>query len=233
MRAKGSRREGHGVSEPVILAWSGGKDSALALWALRQDPRWRVVRLLTTVTEGYDRISMHGVRRELLRAQARAVGLPVTEVLIPPACSNAEYEARMEAALQAPECAGIRTVAFGDLFLADIRAYREDQMRAAGRRALFPLWGQDTAALARTFLDAGFRAVVVCLDPARLDPSFAGREYDRAFLQDLPAGVDPCGENGEFHTFVYDGPVFKAPVSCRRGEVVARDGFVFCDLLPA
>ena len=213
-----------------VLAWSGGKDSALALWALREqgiDP----AALLTTVTADYDRVSMHGVRRSLLRAQAAATGLPLVEVEIPAACTNGEYERRMGAALASPELSGVEETAFGDLFLEDIRAYRESRLAAVGRRACFPLWGIDTAELARRFVAAGFRAILVCVDPRALDPAFAGRDYDERLLADLPAGVDPCGENGEFHTFVSAGPVLSAPVACRRGQVVERDGFVFADLV--
>lgn len=226
-------REVSGLAEPVILSWSGGKDAALALWALNQDPAWQVVRLLTTVTGDYGRISMHGVRRALLLRQATAVGLPLTEVVIPAGASNETYEARMAAALATPECAGVRWVAFGDLLLDDIRAYRERQMAGLDRQALFPLWGRDTAETARTFIEAGFRAVITTVDPSRLDPSFAGREYDHDLLADLPPAVDPCGERGEFHTFAWDGPIFARPVPVRRGRVVERDGFVFCDLEPA
>ncbi|WP_404980553.1 Dph6-related ATP pyrophosphatase [Carboxydichorda subterranea] len=208
------------------LAWSGGKDSAMALYVLGG-----ASLLLTTVTETHERVSMHGVRRSLLRAQARAVGVPVLEVPIPPRCTNAVYEARMAEALEHLKARGIRSVAFGDIFLADVRAYRERQLARAGMEARFPLWGRDTGAVAREFLRAGFRAVVVCVDLARLDASWAGREFDEAFLAALPAGVDPCGEKGEFHTCVYDGPVFAQPVAFRRGAVVERDGFAFADLL--
>jgi uncharacterized protein (TIGR00290 family) len=214
------------------LAWSGGKDSALALWALREAGA-APAALMTTVTAEYERISMHGVRCSLLRAQAAATGLPLVEVPIPAGCTNDVYESRMAAAFRSAELAPVEEVAFGDLFLEDIRAYRESRLAAAGRRAVFPLWGRDTAALARRFLAAGFRAIVVCVDPRALDPSFAGRDYDGALLADLPPGVDPCGENGEFHTFVTAGPVLAAPVACRRGEVVERDAFVFADLLEA
>jgi len=212
------------------LAWSGGKDSALALWALRERGR-APGALLTTVTADFDRVSMHGVRRSLLRAQAAATGVGLVEVEIPAACTNEEYERRMGAALASPELAGVEEMAFGDLFLEDIRAYRETRLAAAGRRACFPLWGVDTGELARRFVAAGFRAILVCVDPRALDPAFAGRDYDERLLADLPAGVDSCGENGEFHTFVTAGPVLSAPVSCRRGEVVERDGFVFADLV--
>jgi len=173
---------------------------------------------------------MHGVRRELLARQAEALGLPLVEVVIPPACAIDVYEARMAEAFAAAPLSGIEAVAFGDLFLEDVRAYREERLAAAGKRGLFPLWGRDTAGLAREFLDAGFEARLVCVDPHVLDPSFAGRRYDERLLAELPPSVDPCGENGEFHTFVHVGPIF-APIACKRGEVVERDGFVFCDLL--
>lgn len=214
------------------LSWSGGKDSALALWKLREqgiEPQ----ALITTVTDVYDRISMHGVRRELLAAQAASIGIPLVEIPIPPACVNEIYEARMAEAFAVPPLRDVEAVAFGDLFLQDIRDYREQRLAASGRRGLFPVWGYDTGALAREFIDAGFEAYIACLDPRVLDASFAGRRYDESLLADLPAGVDPCGENGEFHTFVSTGPIFKEPVACRTGEVVERDGFVFCDLLAA
>ena len=215
-----------------VLAWSGGKDSALALWTLRQQGVMPAA-LLTTVTEEYERVSMHGVRRSLLRRQAAATGLPLVEVGIPAGCTNDVYESRMAAAFASPELAAVEEAAFGDLFLEDIRAYREARLAAAGRHGRFPLWGSDTAALARRFLAAGFRAIVVCVDPRALAPAFAGRDYDERLLADLPAGVDPCGENGEFHTFVTAGPVLTRPLACRRGAVVERDGFVFADLLEA
>ena len=216
----------------VALSWSGGKDSALALHRLRELGTPPEV-LLTTITEGYDRISMHGVRTALLEAQARAVGVPLATAAIPQACDNATYERVMTAALGARRDAGIGTVAFGDLHLADVRAYRERLVAPTGLAAAFPLWGEDTAALASRFVRLGFRAVLVCVDPAQLDPALCGREYDDALLDALPSAVDSCGENGEFHTFVYDGPVFAAPVACARGEIVDRGGFRFCDLVPA
>jgi uncharacterized protein (TIGR00290 family) len=212
----------------VALAWSGGKDSALALRALR-DEGVEPVALLTTVTEGYERISMHGVRRALLVAQAAAAGVALVEVRIPPVCPNDVYEARFEEAF-AGTLAGVEAVAFGDLFLADIRAYREERLARIDRAALFPLWGLDTARLARSFVADGFEATLCCVDPRCLDASFAGRGFADA-LADLPPAVDPCGENGEFHTFVHAGPVFAAPIAVARGEVVERDGFVFGDLL--
>lgn len=214
----------------VGLAWSGGKDSALALHQLRRDGVG-VAALLTTITEGYERVSMHGVRRELVRRQTAATGVPLVEVTIPPDCVNATYEERMAAAFGTPPLDGIAAMASGDLFLEDVRAYREECLAAAGKDALFPLWGRDTTALAHEFVEAGFEAVVCCLDPRKLDASFAGRSYDAGFLADLPEDVDPCGERGEFHTFVHAGPVLAAPVDVSVGETVERDGFVFCDLV--
>jgi uncharacterized protein (TIGR00290 family) len=220
------------VTVRSALSWSGGKDSALTLWALRRqgvEPE----ALITTVTDAYDRISMHGVRRELLAKQADAIGAPLVEVRIPPACVNDVYEARMAQAFASPPLSDVEAVAFGDLFLEDVRAYREERLAANDRRGLFPLWGRDTGVLAREFIAAGFQAYIVCLDPRALDASFAGRAYDEQLLADLPASVDPCGENGEFHTFVHAGPIFSQPVACETGEVVEREGFVFCDLIPA
>ena len=229
---------GHGddggcaVAPAVALSWSGGKDSALALWSLRAEGV-SPVALLTTVTEDYGRVSMHGVRRELVVAQARAAGVPLVEVGIPAQCPNDVYEARMSATLAAPPLAGVRRMAFADLFLEDIRAYREERLRGAGWEAVFPLWGRDTRALAYEFIDAGFQAVLVCVDPSQLDPSFVGRSFDSSLLADLPASVDPCGENGEFHTFVHAGPIFQESVEFTLGEAVMRDGFAFQDLVPA
>ena len=222
------------MPEPILFCWSGGKDSAMALHAVLSQQQLHVAALLTTVTEGYNRISMHGVRRELLERQAESIGLPLQEVRIPPQCVNPIYEARMEAALrEAHQAHGIRKVAFGDIFLEDLRAYRENKLALVDMTALFPIWKRDTRELAAHFLSAGFRAIAVCVDPRKLDPSFAGRELDASFFRDLPAGVDPCGENGEFHTFVFDGPIFRRPIPVRTGDVVERDGFVFCDLLLA
>jgi uncharacterized protein (TIGR00290 family) len=213
------------------LSWSGGKDSSLALQALRAGRGPEPSALITTVTSEYARISMHGVRRELLLAQAEAIGLPLIEVEIPPACPNDVYEQRMGQALAEAPLSEAGEIAFGDLFLQDIREYREERLAAVGKRAIFPLWGEDTTGLARRFVDDGFEAVLVCVDPRKLDGSFAGRRFDSELLDELPAEVDPCGENGEFHTFVHAGPIFGAPIPCRIGEVVERDGFVFCDLL--
>jgi uncharacterized protein (TIGR00290 family) len=214
----------------VALSWSGGKDSALALQARRADGV-EPEALLTTLTEGFERVSMHGVRRELLAAQARAVGIELVEVPIPPQCPNDVYEARMEEAFAAAPLVGVAAFAFGVLSLEGVRAYGEERLDAAGRRALFPLWARETTALARRFVADGFRATLVCVDPRLLDPSFAGRELDEALLAELPQGVDPCGENGEFHTFVHAGPVFVEPVPIATGERVERGGFCFCDLV--
>ncbi|MDE2182657.1 MAG: adenine nucleotide alpha hydrolase [Alphaproteobacteria bacterium] len=215
----------------ILLSWSGGKDSCMALQALQQQGV-RVRALLTTVTEDFDRISMHGVRRSLLRQQAASLSLPLREIMIPRGASNAQYEARMAEALEEYRRAGIVTCAFGDLFLEDIRAYRDRQLEAHGMRAIYPLWGRDTSALIRDFIAQGFKTAVVCVDPRKLPPAFTGRIIDAGFLADLPHGVDPCGENGEFHTFVFDGPIFTAPVRFSFGETVCREGFWFCDLVP-
>jgi uncharacterized protein (TIGR00290 family) len=217
----------------LALSWSGGKDSALTLLELRVVLGREPCALITTVTHTYNRISMHGVRRELLALQAQALGLPLAEVLIPPSCSNELYETRMREAFAAKRLRSVVEVAFGDLFLEDVRAYREERLAAAGKRGLFPLWGRDTTELARRFIALGFQAVIVCVDPRVLDAAFAGRRYDERLLAELPPGVDLCGENGEFHTFVYGGPIFSRPIACAPGEIVARDGFVFADLRAA
>ncbi len=218
--------------EPVLMCWSGGKDSSLALQTALQDPTLHVEALLTTVTEGYERISMHGVRCELLVAQAKALGLPLKQVRIPIKASNAIYEAAMRELLLGYQARGVSRVIFGDLFLQDIRQYRETNLAKLSMRGIFPLWLKDTRQLAHDFIAAGFRAILVCIDPKQVDPSFCGREFNRALLADLPPNADPCGENGEFHTFVYNGPIFRQPVRIVKGDVVQRDGFWFCDLLP-
>jgi uncharacterized protein (TIGR00290 family) len=220
------------MPEDILFCWSGGKDSAMALHALGSEQGVRLTGLLTTVTEEYDRISMHGVRRALLERQAESLGLPLHAVLIPPQCVNATYEARMKEALEQYLARGVRRVAFGDIFLEDLRVYREQNLAKVGMEALFPIWKRDTRELARELIRLGFRAIAVCIDPRVLDPSFAGRELDASFFSDLPPGVDPCGENGEFHTFVFDGPIFRTPIRFHAGETVHRDGFYFCDLLP-
>ncbi|HEY0015833.1 MAG TPA: hypothetical protein VGC13_05920 [Longimicrobium sp.] len=224
-----------GRPEPIILSWSGGKDSALALARLREDPRIEIVGLLTTVTAGYDRVSIHGVRRALLHAQAASIGVPVHEVTLQPESSNEAYDAALADALRAvrERQPGVRRVAFGDIFLQDVRQYREARIAALGFDGIFPLWGQPTHDLAREVIDCGIRARLVCVDTHALPAAFAGRAYDEALLADLPDGIDPCGENGEFHTFVSAGPGFRAPVTYDVGEVVMRgDRFAFCDLLP-
>jgi uncharacterized protein (TIGR00290 family) len=220
----------------VVLAWSGGKDSMLALAALRADPRYRVVALLTTVTREYDRISMHGVRRAVLEAQVSALGLPLIEASISSSSSNADYEAAFALALRASRARwpDVRHMAFGDLFLADVRAYREALLGSRGWIGVFPLWGEDTAALARHFVQTGHRAILTCVDTTQLAPEFAGRDFDSALLAELPEGVDPCGERGEFHTCVYAGPHFTRPLPLVAGERVRRDGrFEYCDVLLA
>lgn len=188
--------------------------------------------MLTTVTEDYERISMHGVRRELLLEQARAIGLPLEEVRIPAGASNAVYELAMKEHLLRHKENGISRVVFGDLFLQEIRQYREARLTEIGMTGLFPLWHKDTRKLAEEFITAGYRAFIVCVDPKQLDPSFCGRPFDHALLKDLPVSADPCGENGEFHTFVYDGPIFKKTLAVKKGKVVNREGFWFCDLIP-
>jgi uncharacterized protein (TIGR00290 family) len=220
------------MPEDVLFCWSGGKDSAMALHALQSARDHRVTALLTTVTEQFDRISMHGVRRVLLERQAESIGLPLHAVLIPPQCVNTTYEARMNQALHEHLGRGVRRLAFGDIFLEDLRVYREQNLAQIGMEALFPIWKRDSHELARDFLRLGFQAITVCVDPRVLDSSFAGRVLDESFFADLPPGVDPCGENGEFHTFVFDGPVFQKPIRFAVGEKVLRDGFYFCDLLP-
>ncbi len=221
---------GGATAQPTLFCWSGGKDSAMALHALRQQSNVHLTGLLTTVTENYDRISMHGVRRSLLVRQAESLGLPLREVKIPPQCVNPIYEARMETAMREQFTQGVRHVAFGDIFLQDLREYRERNLARLGMEAIFPIWKRDTRELAQDFCEQGFRAIAVCIDSKRLSREFAGRELDESFFGDLPAGVDPCGENGEFHTFVYDGPIFSTAIAVDRGEVVERDGFYFCDL---
>jgi uncharacterized protein (TIGR00290 family) len=221
--------------EPILLSWSGGKDSALALARLRADPRVEVAGLLTTVTAGYDRVSIHGVRLALLHAQAAALGLPVHPVTLQPESSNEAYDAALAQALGEirQRQPAVRRVAFGDIFLQDVRQYREERIGALGFDGIFPLWGQPTDALAREVMECGIRARLACVDTHALPAAFAGRAYDDALLAELSISIDPCGENGEFHTFVSDGSGFRAPVPYEVGEVVMRgDRFAFCDLLP-
>lgn len=216
----------------VLLAWSSGKDCAWTLNTLRQREGVEVVGLLTSFNEEFQRVSMHGVPRELVERQARAAGLPLWPVELPWPCPNEVYEARMAQACARAVEAGVHAVAFGDLLLEDVRAYRERQLAATGLEPLFPLWGMNTAALARAMLEAGQRAIVTCVDPKRLPALLCGREFDEAFLSELPPEVDPCGENGEFHTFVYAAPAFAHAIACGTGGTAERDGFVFADVRP-
>lgn len=216
----------------TLVCWSSGKDSAWALHSLRQAPDVEPVGLLTTLNVDTKRVSMHSTRERLLDMQARAAGMPLRKIFLPDPCPNDVYERAMSDALRSAAEDGVQAVAFGDLFLEDVRRYREENLRVAGLRPLFPLWGSDTRELARTMVAEGLKAFVVCVDPSVLDPSFAGRTYDHQFLDDLPAAVDPCGERGEFHTFAFEGPMFRAPVPVRSGDVVHRAGFVFADLQP-
>ena len=217
----------------VVLAWSGGKDSTLALAALRADPRYRLVALLTTVTREYDRISIHGVRRAVLEAQTAALGLPLVQVSIPANASNSGYEAAFAMGLRSAQerWPGVCHIAFGDLFLVDVRAYREALLGSLGWTGLFPLWGQDTATVAQHFVRTGYRAILTCVDTAQLGPEFAGREFDGTLLADLPASVDPCGERGEFHTCVYAGPDFAHALTLVAGKRLRREErFEYCDV---
>lgn len=214
------------------ISWSSGKDSAWALHVVRQQAEVNIVGLLTTVNTAHARVAMHAVRETLLEAQADALGLPLVKVPIPSPCPNDVYETRMETAMRRARVEGITHMVFGDLFLEDIRKYREEKLAPTGVRPLFPIWGLDTSALARRMINAGLRAYVTCIDPRKLERPFAGRTFDAALLTDLPVGVDPCGENGEFHTFAFQGPMFTRPISACVGEIVERDGFVFADVLP-
>ncbi len=214
------------------LAWSSGKDSAWALHTVRQSGEFDVVALLTTVNRTYERVAMHAVRESLLEMQAAETGLPLVKVPIPFPCSNETYEQAMSAAMAQARSEGVRHIIFGDLFLEDIRAYRENKLAACGMIPVFPLWGRDTRRLAEDMLAGGLSAYLTCVDPRKLDRSFAGRRFDQALLGELPGGIDPCGENGEFHTFASAGPMFRRTIPLTMGEVVERDGFVFADLLP-
>ena len=217
----------------VLLSWSSGKDSAWTLHALRSQPGVEIVGLLTTFNDSVDRVAMHAVRRELVNAQAASVGLPLWSVPLPWPCSNEQYAALMSDVIARAAKEGITHVAFGDLFLEDVRDYRIKQLGGTGIEPLFPIWGSatDTPDLARRMQAAGLKAVLTCVDPKQLDPSFVGREFDAALLADLPPSVDPCGEKGEFHTFCYAGPMFAKAIPVRTGEVVSRDGFTFADVL--
>jgi uncharacterized protein (TIGR00290 family) len=215
----------------AFISWSSGKDSAYALHEARTCGLAEVVGTITTLSEAYDRVAMHGVRSSLLDRQIAALGLPSQRVLLPTPCPNEIYEVRFAEACERMRSQGVRHIVFGDLFLADIRAYRERQLAALGMAAIFPLWRRDTAQLARAMIASGLVAHLTCIDPKRLDRSFAGRRFDGQLLDDLPRDVDPCGENGEFHTVVSAGPMFAAPIDVRVGEVLERDGFVFADVI--
>ena len=218
--------------ENVILSWSGGKDSAMALYEIQRRQDYEVVTLLTTLSEEYDRVSMHGVRRVLLEQQARSLGLPLEPVMLAQSHTNEEYEAKMQATLSKFQKLGVSGVAFGDIFLADLRRYREDNLAKIGMKAIFPIWGRNTTELVRTFADLGFKGIITCVNSKVLDKAFAGRIIDASLLAELPPNIDPCGENGEFHSFAFAGPIFKESLSLTIGEVVLRDSFYFCDLLP-
>lgn len=218
----------------ILLSWSGGKDSTLALERLREDAAHRVVALLTTVTPEFDRVSIHGIRRSILQRQADALGLPVIEVALRSQSSNADYETAFAEGLgrARDRFPDVSTIAFGDLFLDEVRDYREGLLPRLGWSGLYPLWGEPTPVLARHFVRQGFRAILTCVDTTQLDVRFAGREFDASLLSDLPASVDPCGERGEFHTCVYAGPLFRAPIAVRTGERVLREGrFQYCDVV--
>lgn len=219
----------------VLLSWSSGKDSAWALHVLRRQPEIEVVGLLTTFNEAFDRVAMHAVRRELVEAQADAAGLPLVFVLLPSPCTNEAYEDRMKTALAEARAAGVTHMAFGDLFLEDVRDYRVRLLEGTGVEPLFPLWGtpDDTPGLARQMIESGLRAVLTCVDPKQLSQRFLGRQYDATFLAELPAGIDPCGERGEFHTFCFRSPEYSEEIAVTTGEVVERDGFCFVDLVPS
>lgn len=219
--------------EPVILSWSGGKDSAMAAYHLLASQKYEIAALLTTVTEDFDRISMHGVRRELLERQAESMAIPLHKVMIPKECSNEIYESRMHEACNYFKARGITKIAFGDLFLEDIKQYRDERLARAGMTGLYPIWKRDTDELVRTFIGLGFKAKLACVDTRAIDASFAGREIDASLLEDLPRSADPCGEHGEYHSFVYAGPIFKKTIDCMAGERTLRSSyFMYCDLLP-
>jgi len=222
------------MSRPKLwLSWSSGKDSAWTLHKLRAAGEFEVTALLTTINQDAARVAMHAVREELLEKQAAAAGVPLVKVPIPAQCSNAMYEAAMTAAVAQARASGVSHMAFGDLFLEDIRRYREERLAATGITPIFPLWDLPTPALAREMVAGGLRAYLTCIDPKKLDRRFAGRLFDRELLDDLPPGVDPCGENGEFHSFAFAGPMFGKALEVRPGEIIERDGFVFADVLAA
>ena len=216
----------------TLLSWSSGKDSAWALHVLQQEPHVDVVGLFCTVNKEFNRVAMHAVRVELLRQQAKSAGLPLHIIQIPYPCSNDEYGNAMTSFIDEAKKENVECFAFGDLFLEDVRRYREDRLKGTGITPIFPIWGIPTKELSRKMVTSGLKAMITCIDPKRLAREFAGREYNESFLDDIPAGVDPCGENGEFHSFAFDGPMFQNPIEISLGEIVHRDGFVFADLLP-
>ena len=216
--------------EKVLFSWSGGKDSAMALHTVSRDQRYEIVGLLTTVTEGYNRISMHGIREDLLEQQASSIGLPLSKVFLSKNSSNEEYEAKMREVMLKTREAGVSAVAFGDIFLYEIKKYRESNLAKVGMKGVFPIWGKDN--MPQMFFDLGFKAIVTCVDAKVLDAKFVGRLFDKEFLDELSTSVDPNGENGEFHSFVFDGPIFQNKISYEIGEVIIRDSFYFCDLQP-
>ena len=218
------------MRQKILVSWSGGKDSAWALHMLRQQGRYELAGLVTTVNSVFQRVAIHGFRTELLEMQAGRVGLPLTTVALPYPCSNEAYEAAMKCCFAAAKASGITGVAFGDLFLEDIRAYREVQLGRAGLEPVFPVWGLETCALAHEMLGSGLRARITCVDLARLESSFAGREFDDRLLADFPPGTDPCGERGEFHTFAYAGPMFSSAIAIETGGLVEREGVAYADL---
>ncbi len=237
-RAEGAARAGDDMpriiptKEPVVLSWSGGKDSAMAAYQLLASQKYEITALLTTVTEGFDRISMHGVRRELLERQADSLGIPLRKIMIPQDCTNEIYEARMREAMSRIKAHGITKIAFGDLFLQDVKKYRDEMLAQAGMTGVYPIWMRDTEELVRTFIGLGFRAILACVDTQAIDAAFAGREIDLQLLRDLPQSADPCGEYGEYHSFVYEGPIFKNAIACSTGERVLRnERFNYCDIV--
>ncbi len=216
----------------VIVSWSGGKDCSLALYEVQRSGKYHVSALLATITEGYDRVSMHGVRRTLIEKQAENLNIPLHAVFIPKKCSNKEYGEIMKKTLLEYKERGTSSVVFGDIFLEDVRRYREENLSKVGMKGIFPLWKKNTLKLAKKFINLGFKAIVTCVNSKILDKNFVGRIFNGEFLDDLPSNVDPCGENGEFHTFVFDGPIFRKKVFYRKGKIVLRNSFYFCDLLP-
>ena len=219
------------MKRKTLLSWSTGKDSTWALYQLQQDPKIDVVGLFCTVNQEFNRVAMHGVRRELLELQAERVGLPLEVIAIPYPCSNNEYEMRMTRFIDQVRADNVDFCAFGDLYLEDVRQYRENNLNNTGITPIFPLWRKSTAEISSEMINNGLRAIVTCIDPKRMSETFVGREYNKSFLQDIPVEVDPCGENGEFHSFAFDGPMFREPINVSAGETVHRDGFVFSELL--